>query len=379
MAVITERPADHALSILRKRIGLHLNPFFGGSLEDESLAAIDRMTAPASDEWVQAFLELSEQWAARAEEAAAARDREKASEAWLHAYDYAHIARYPVMDSELSKKAHALSVDRYRKASEYQPRTSHVDIESSAGTIRGILRMPERTDPAPLLICVGGLDVWKEELINVVLGPYVSAGFAVLGLDGPGTGESPFAMAPAADAMWDPVFDWADTRSTFSAFRSVLGTSFGGYWATRVAHTNASRLDAVINHGGPVHYTFADEWFDHWVDRGEYPTSFARAVASATRAIDAETLTERLADLSLLDSGLLETACAPMLLVNGLFDKTCNPADMELLLRVGRPKTARFFAGGHMGFTPQTARMMVAWLSEQVHARADHLKAQEVA
>lgn len=372
MALITERPADHALAILRKRVGLHLNPFFGGALEEESLAAIDRMSAPASDEWVSGFVELSDRWAERAANAGGA----EAEEAWAHAYDYAHIARYPVVDTDASRRAYELSVGRYRQAGAYRADISHIGIESSAGTIRGILRVPASVDPAPLLICVGGLDVWKEELIGIVLGPYVAAGFAVLALDGPGTGESPFAMAPAADAMWDPVLDWADAQGAFSPFRSVLGTSFGGYWAARVAHTHADRLDAVIDHGGPAHYTFTDEWFDHWVDRGEYPTSFARAVASVTRS-DATTLTQRLADLSLLGGGLLEGPCAPMLLVNGLFDKTCNPADMELLLRVGQPKTARFFAGGHMGFTPQTAPTMVSWLSERVrlHAGSERVRA----
>ena len=110
MVVITERPADEAISILRRRIGLHLNPFFGGALEDESRAVIDRITKPASDEWVNGFLELSDRWAARAEDASTVGDSEEATAAWHHAYDYAHIARYPVADNDLSRRAHALGL-----------------------------------------------------------------------------------------------------------------------------------------------------------------------------------------------------------------------------------------------------------------------------
>jgi esterase FrsA len=78
-----------------------------------------------------------------------------------------------------------------------------------------------------------------------------------------------------------------------------------------------------------------------------------------TRATGAEDLSQKLAAPSLLDGGLLDGPSAPLLLVNGLFDKTCNPADMELLLQVGAPKTARFFATGHMGFTPTTTPTIV--------------------
>lgn len=366
MVLITERPADEALAILRKRVGLHLNPFFGGALEDESRAVIDRVTKPASEEWVNGFVGLSDQWASRAESALAAGNKEEAAAAWHHAYDYAHIARYPVADNDLSRRAHALGVERFQRAHTADEGVSYVEIPSPGGVIRGIIKAPLDGPPAPLVITVGGLDVWKEELITIVLGPYVAAGFAVLALDGPGTGESPYAMAPSADPMWDAVLDWADTQPGFSQFRALLGTSFGGYWGARVAHTHASRLDAAVDHGGPAHYTFSPEWFDHWVDRGEYPTSFARAVASVTRATDAEDLSKKLGALSLLDGGLLDRPSAPLLLVNGLFDKTCNPADMELLLRVGSPKTARFFAAGHMGFTPTTTPTIVEWLRAHV-------------
>lgn len=363
MVSITERPDDHALAILRSRIRQRLNPFFSYSEARESTAALDSVTRPASDEWAAAFLALGRARAEQAKKLAADGLQAEGTDAWRLAYDYCHIARYPYADTDLKREAHRSGVSYFRQAADGDSSIEHVSIACPAGPIAGVLARPEAPGPAPLLICIGGLDVWKEEVVAVVTVPYRRAGFAVLALDGPGTGESPLPMSVEADVMWDAVFDWADARSDLTAFRALLGTSLGGYWATRAAHTHASRLNAAINHGGPAHYTFSAEWFDFWVERGEYPVGFAAAFQTITRSADATALTRRFAELSLLDSGVLYQDSAPLLLVNGRYDRTIDPRDMELLLMTGAPKTARFFPTGHMGFTPQTVPAMIKWLS----------------
>jgi pimeloyl-ACP methyl ester carboxylesterase len=366
MVSITERPADHALAILRGRVRRHLNPFFSFSDPQAALAALDSVTTPASDEWAAAFMALGRTHAEQAEQFTQDGCLQAAAAAWRLAYDYCHIARYPYADTDVKRQAHALAVSYFRRAGEHEESIQHVAIDCAAGPVKAVLQRPATPGPFPLLICVGGLDVWKEEVICVVGRPYVAAGFAVLALDCPGTGDSPFPMSIKADVMWDPVLDWADSHSEFSTYRAVHGTSLGGYWATRVAHTHASRLTAVINHGGPAHYTFGPEWFDFWVERGEYPVGFAAAFRTITRATDAIELTERLAELSLLTSGLLQQRSAPLLLVNGRHDRTIDPRDMELLLMTGSPKTARFFDAGHMGFVPQTVPTMIEWLRAKI-------------
>lgn len=366
MVSITERPADHALAILRGRIKRRLNPFFSFSDTRAALAVLDSLTTPASDEWAAAFMTLGRARAEQAEQFTAEGRCEAALDAWRQAYDYCHIARYPYADTDVKRQAHALSVAYFRRAGEQEESIQQVTIHSTAGPIGAVLQHPGDSGPVPLIICVGGLDVWKEEVISVVGRPYVAAGFAVLAVDGPGTGDSPFPMSTEADVMWDAVFDWADSRPEYSACRAILGTSLGGYWATRVAHTHASRLTAAINHGGPAHYTFSSEWFDFWVERGEYPVGFAAAFRTITRSADATELTARFSELSLLDSGLLEQESTPLLLVNGRHDRTIDPRDMELLLMRGSPKTARFFEAGHMGFTPQTVPTMIEWLRARI-------------
>ena len=70
--------------------------------------------------------------------------------------------------------------------------------------------------------------------------------------------------------------------------------------------------------------------------------------------------------LSLVEQGVLDQPCAPLLLVNGLHDTVFPIEDMYLLLEHGSPKDARLFASGHMGSTPQTRDIMVHWLLDHL-------------
>jgi fermentation-respiration switch protein FrsA (DUF1100 family) len=72
------------------------------------------------------------------------------------------------------------------------------------------------------------------------------------------------------------------------------------------------------------------------------------------------------AALSLLDQGLLDRPCAPLLLVNGTHDKQCPIEDISVLFEHGSPKSVRLFPGGHMGHSPQTVPTMVAWLQARL-------------
>jgi hypothetical protein len=71
----------------------------------------------------------------------------------------------------------------------------------------------------------------------------------------------------------------------------------------------------------------------------------------------------------LLDQGILERPCAPLLCVNGVDDSVFPIEDMYLLLRHGGAKCARFFAGGHMGHSPALFPTIVDWLVRQLSPR----------
>jgi hypothetical protein len=70
--------------------------------------------------------------------------------------------------------------------------------------------------------------------------------------------------------------------------------------------------------------------------------------------------------LSLKDQGWLDKPSCPMLIVNGKEDLQTPIADRYILLEYGCPKSARIFAGGHMGQTPETFPTIVNWLKNEL-------------
>jgi hypothetical protein len=79
----------------------------------------------------------------------------------------------------------------------------------------------------------------------------------------------------------------------------------------------------------------------------------------------------RCPELSLLDQGVLDMHCCPLLMVNGKDDLQNASADITLALEYGDPKTARLYPGGHMGADMRTIRDVIAeWLSWRLQGTA---------
>jgi esterase FrsA len=193
-------------------------------------------------------------------------------------------------------------------------------------------------------------------------------GFATVALDNVGTGQSPIKATPDGERQFQPVFDWVESCGRFDERRiAIVGRSFGGHWATKLAHLQPKRFRASVNWGGGVHFMFQPEW----IEASRYPDSYLMdLVETRSRMLgasnDAEYI-EGFRRLSLLDQGVLDGPCAPMLLINGKNDTQCPIADIELLTEHGDPKSVRLFPGrGHMGFGPGTVPSIIGWLRRQL-------------
>jgi dipeptidyl aminopeptidase/acylaminoacyl peptidase len=166
------------------------------------------------------------------------------------------------------------------------------------------------------------------------------------------------------------VFDWAAAQADLDGTKvGIWGRSFGGYWATKLAHLHPERIAGAVSWGGGAHYMYQRDW----IEASRYPDSYLmELVETRSRMLGAKNDEEYLAffpRMSLLDQGILDRPCAPLLLVNGKEDKQCPVQDIFLLLEHGSPKTVRLFEGGHMGHTPRTVPTMVEWLAAQVGVR----------
>ena len=361
------RPMDEVKKELLSRAKEMRNPFLHAVYE-EVAPVIEHLNSVERERWAKAFSNLAAPWEEKAAQAEAAGDGAAAMRNYLIAYDYYHVARYPAPNSPGKRQAYRKSQENYWKAARYfDPPVERVEMpfrgRPGEGQVSvGLLRKPTGIEKPPVVIVWGGIDAFKEERPTE---PYLRAGIATLCIDMPGVADAPLAGSEDGERLWDGVFDWIDQRPDLDAGRvAVVGGSTGGYWATKVAHTHRERLRAAVNHGGPAHYAFTEEWILK-AQRGEYPFELAETLACAFGRSSAEEWVEYSPRLSLLSQGVLTRPCAPLLCVNGLNDSVFPIADMHLLLEHGTPKAARFLPGGHMGGGGAQG-VILLWLKEHL-------------
>ena len=124
---------------------------------------------------------------------------------------------------------------------------------------------------------------------------------------------------------------------------AIMGRSFGGYWAAKMAYVEAKRLRAAVVWGGGVHYFFQADWLRESTNADSYLMDHDIARCRLFGVDSVEELIEPWAALSLKDQGWLEKSSCSMLIVNGKNDLQTPLADLYILLEYGTPKSARVF------------------------------------
>jgi pimeloyl-ACP methyl ester carboxylesterase len=330
---------------------------------------IDRLEGLDGERWAGLWGAAGDESSRRAGDAERRGDLAEARRLYYEAYGFYFLGRFPCPN-------HPAKLDCYRREREaylhagrlMEPPLARVAVPFSGREGEGnqvvlYVRKPPGVARPRVVVMWGGVDAWKEEMTELS-SQLLARGLATVAMDNAGTGESPVVAVPDADRQFIPALDWVAAQPDLDGARpAILGRSFGGYWATKLAHLHAGRLACAVSWGGGAHHMFQRSW----VEASRHPESYLmELVETRSRMLgaanDAEYI-ERFARLSLLDQGLLERPCAPLLLVNGKEDRQCPIEDIHLLLEHGSPKSVRLFPGGHMGFGPHTVPAIVDWLA----------------
>ncbi len=334
--------------------------------EYETVAKVlDGLKSLDRDAWAHGFMEAARPWHERGEEAEARGDGAAARAAFMRAYAYYRLGRYPTTNSPGKRESYEKSVASFLRAAKYfDPPLEQFQIpfKGRAGEGNRIvanLRRPKNVAKPPILVAWGGIDGYKEDR---VCEPYLARGIAVLSIDNAGVGEAPIKAGNDGDRHFDTVFDWVRGRADLDASRlAVQGSSTGGYWAAKLAHTRSDILRCAVNHGGCAHYAFTPEWIEKAQD-GEYAYELAETLAYAFGREGFDDWVEWSPSLSLVKQGVLERRHVPLLCVNGKRDSIFPIEDHYLLFEYGDPKWGFFPDTGHMGNTPRTQAVIVDWL-----------------
>ena len=366
------RSLDELRREVQRRADQNRPPLGGIRPEDArtALAAIDNL---GREQWARAWSVVGEQHFAQA---AAIEERvpEQAREHYWHAWRLHHFARWPVENSPAKQHARARALEAFRRYGQrLEPALETVRIPFEGKPITACLRLPAEVRPAPLVFAIAGLDSRKEDFAAHA-DQYLQRGIGLLAVDLPGTGESPLAAAPGSDRMFSALLDYLATRPDIDATRVVVqGRSWSGYWAAKLAHTERARLRGSIVHGGPVHHYFQPDWLRASLATDEYLYDYLPAKEKLFGANGLDDLLARAQRYSLLESGILDQPCAPMLLVNGARDTQIPIADLYLLLEHGDAKQAWVNPqGGHMGRSPLwpapaiAERVLMPWIAHRL-------------
>jgi len=279
---------------------------------------------------------------------------------------YYGVAKFPVINHPAKQAAYRKCIQTYLKAARYfDPPLERVVIPFHGREIIGYLRLPKGVTRPPVVIATGGIDVYKEDRDTSDL---LDAGLASFSTDMPGNGESPEWYTPDAGRTYSTIIDYLEKRPDVDASRlGILGRSYGGYWAGKMACVESKRIRAAVEWGGPVHYTFQEPWLQHLQEDKLYLWPFVDSMIYAHHVKDLAALRDHAPTVSLKTQGWLDKPAAPLLVVNGAKDPWITIQDLYILLEGGDPKSARVYPeGGHMGPSPEAGKLVMSWLKSEL-------------
>ncbi len=255
-----ERTLDEIKAEAIKRAENGMYPLIGLDPADvrEAFAAIKTSD---HDEWAAAFSTVADRYMTQAK-ALEATDAAKASALYVKAWRLYSFGRWPVPASPGKQRAYAKALEAFlAHARLMDPPLEVVRIPFEGSEIVGYLRLPKNAKgPVPLVIAISGLDSRKEDL-SENFGAILPYGIGFIGLDSPGTGQSPIKASETAEREFSRVIDYLQTRPEVDKTRIGMdGQSFGAYWATKLAILEHARLKAVVAQSPPADATFQKDF-----------------------------------------------------------------------------------------------------------------------
>jgi pimeloyl-ACP methyl ester carboxylesterase len=356
---------DEIKAMVRERTGKR-NTFRLAKREDvESVLA--NLTSKDPELWAREWSRVAKPYEEGGAELEQSGKFKEAREAYVQAYAYYATGRYPTPHTPGKMACFHKSLEMYEKAGKFfEPILQRVEIPFGEKTIPIYARVPRDGQRHAIVINFGGIDSFKAESYEYDEG-LQKAGIASCAVDMPGVGECPIKASTTAESIFSAVIDYLEKRPDVDPKRiGIMGRSFGGYWAAKMAHVEANRLRASIVWGGGVHYFFQENWLRESTNAESYLMDHDIARCRLFGVDNLDELLKPWAALSLKDQGWLDKPSCPMLIVNGKNDLQTPIDDLYILLEYGMPKSARVFPGGHMGQTPQTFPTIVNWLKNEL-------------
>lgn len=222
----------------------------------------DLFGAGGATVWTEEFARVGDQLRALAEEQEALGLTGAAAELYMQASANYTLAKYPLIDPNAAEvAAFEASLETLHRAHELRGfEVERVAVPFQDGEADGHVLLPRGEAPAggwPLVIASNGIDVNQGEFFTFAE-DVASRGMAFLMYDIAGTGtNAEFPLAPDYEELPVALAEALGATDRFDEDRiAIMGVSFGGNAAVKLAHTRADLFAASVNVCGPLHSAF---------------------------------------------------------------------------------------------------------------------------
>lgn len=229
----------------------------GGGAVSEVLQAASRMKPGDAESWHEEWMRIAVRNDARGDGEAQTGHMRSAMNCWLRAANYFREAEFWLnpADPRRLETFGRCEAASHKWLAQLEPPGEVVEIPYLAGKPMPayFIKSPCGGTRQPVLISVGGLDSFKDELWFMTGRGAVQRGMSVLLVDGPGQGGTLRRYGIATRHDYEiPIgkcIDWLSMRDDVDTTRiAVSGSSLGGYYSARAASRD-KRLAACISHG----------------------------------------------------------------------------------------------------------------------------------
>lgn len=278
-------------------------------------------------------------------------------------------AQYTILADVPRKRAlHAKMCGLYDEVITRNPtKIERVTVDLEGKKVYGILHLPADTSkPSPCVLLIPGMDMFKEEWHQTAQKWLVTAGMAVLALDGPGQGETRLNGLAVTETNFEAaasrVIDHLVADPRIDAERiGVMGISMGSYFASRIAATD-SRIRAAAT-------SLSCYALDNMMTIFNYSQPKYKSTFMYMAAVDDEAVFDRDFTMRMRLQELAPKITCPALMIAGEFDELTPLADtIGVFDLVGGPKELWIYEDEFHPLGP-VAGEMLPMMSDWMHQR----------